>query len=116
MPMRPATPCSVPGCPRPAVSGGRCELHAREHRARQEANRPSAAARGYDARWRRIRAKFLKAHAECVECGAPATVADHIVPLSQGGTNDWDNLQPLCKRCHDRKTATVDGGGRDNLT
>lgn len=37
---------------------------------------------------------------------------DHIVPLSQGGTDDDDNLQILCVPCHEEKTKeelTVDG-------
>jgi 5-methylcytosine-specific restriction protein A len=29
---------------------------------------------------------------------------DHVVPLSDGGTNDIDNLQPLCVECHKKKT------------
>jgi len=35
---------------------------------------------------------------------------DHIVPVEQGG--DWFspmNHQTLCKPCHDRKTASLDG-------
>jgi RNA-directed DNA polymerase len=28
---------------------------------------------------------------------------DHIVPQSQGGTNNLDNLQVLHRHCHDRK-------------
>lgn len=28
---------------------------------------------------------------------------DHIIPLAQGGTNDWDNLQLLCIPCHTQK-------------
>lgn len=39
-----------------------------------------------------------------------AEVVDHITPLTAGGTNDESNLQALCKQCHDRKTATEDGG------
>jgi 5-methylcytosine-specific restriction protein A len=49
----------------------------------------------------------------CVACQrvgrvALATDVDHIVPLSAGGTNAADNLQPLCHSCHSRKTS----GGR----
>lgn len=39
-------------------------------------------------------------------------VLDHIVALSQGGTNDRENLQGLCKRCHDKKTAQESMAGR----
>jgi len=30
---------------------------------------------------------------------------DHIDPLYQGGNNNLDNLQALCRNCHGRKTA-----------
>ena len=28
---------------------------------------------------------------------------DHIIPLAEGGTWDWDNLQPMCIRCNNKK-------------
>lgn len=41
----------------------------------------------------------------CRICGSQATEADHIVPVSQGGTNDPDtNGQGLCTIHHQRKT------------
>lgn len=33
-----------------------------------------------------------------------ATVPDHIIPLTLGGTEDADNIQCLCEECHDKKT------------
>lgn len=72
--------------------------------------RASPSQRGYDAKWRRIRAAFLKAHPNCDACGAPASHVDHRTPLRDGGSNKWDNLQPLCASCHSRKTAAQDGG------
>lgn len=97
MPRRFSRPCSQPGCP---------NLECREHRRpRRAGRRPSAAARGYGRRWQRLRKMFLRANPLCVECGAAASEVDHIIPLRQGGSNRWDNLQALCKSCHSRKTA-----------
>jgi len=37
-----------------------------------------------------------------------ATVPDHIVPLSLGGTDEDDNIQCLCDPCHKLKSARED--------
>jgi len=84
-------------------------------RSRPKDVRPSATQRGYDARWQRYRAWFL-AQPQNVLCAAcrreVATVVDHIRPHKGDHDRFWDaqNHQPLCKSCHDRKTATEDGG------
>lgn len=46
----------------------------------------------------------------CLACGENKPLsADHIVPLSKGGTNYITNIQPLCGSCNTRKNAkTID--------
>lgn len=41
----------------------------------------------------------------CVSCGRGdlPLAADHIVPLSKGGPDTADNIQPLCKPCNSSK-------------
>lgn len=42
---------------------------------------------------------------QCVECGARGTEVDHVVPRSEGGTDDLSNLSTKCVYHHRRKTA-----------
>ena len=45
----------------------------------------------------------------CAHCGTTeGLTVDHILALTNGGTNDVENLQLLCVPCHKRKTAQVD--------
>jgi hypothetical protein len=42
----------------------------------------------------------------CLACGERKPLTeDHIVPVSLGGTDDIDNIQPLCLECNSRKNA-----------
>ena len=120
MPKRAAKPCAYPGCPNLVRSGGRyCKEHKRERRVQSDAQRGTAAQRGYGARWRRLRKMILSkqplcadpfgVHAERGEI-VVATEVDHIVPKKYGGTDAVDNLQALCKSCHSRKTRGESGG------
>lgn len=108
MPYRPIGPCAAHPCRGRATHGRYCEQHARQNR--RPDNRPSASRRGYDAKWRRVRAAYLRGHKDCVVCGEQATEVDHVVALKDGGTHQWSNLQAMCKTHHSRKTAVSDGG------
>lgn len=119
MPAATDRPCGYPLCP--ALVSGKaryCVIHARDLGAR-----PSAAERGYDARWRRFRAAFLRRyplcgmrpvgtvrtdHSACQASGLvrAATVVDHITPVT--GPDDPTFYQEgahqaLCETCHNRK-------------
>lgn len=114
MPARPKRPCNRPGCRR-LTTERYCEEHMREYRQRQDRERGTAHERGYDARWRRARAVYLREHPLCVRCEregriTPATVVDHIVPHKGDMELFWDreNWQPLCARHHNIKTARED--------
>lgn len=109
MPTKPPQICPEPGCGKAGCT---------EHRRQQgyDARRGTAAQRGYDKRHRRWRIQVAtKARGLCEECHRRdilnvGTVADHIIPLSKGGTWEYSNGQWLCKPCHDRKTVKESRG------
>lgn len=66
--------------------------------------------RGYGTAWDRLRKLILQRDLHlCQPCQrngrvTVATQVDHIKPKAAGGTDDEDNLQSICKPCHDVKT------------
>ena len=101
-------------CPHghPPFTGSRCPVCAAQAKAAADARRPSSRARGYTRKWEEARAAFLKTHRQCVACGAPATVVDHVTPHKGDRKLFWDraNWAPMCTPCHGRKTVREDGG------
>jgi 5-methylcytosine-specific restriction endonuclease McrA len=69
----------------------------------------------YVMSWGKIRWMcFERDNFTCVKCGKAfndkmayydgVLNADHIIPVAEGGETTLDNLQTLCKECHDEKT------------
>ena len=112
MPYAPNRPCRHPGCTafcRPGFVY--CEKHQPVNS--RDRLRGTAAERGYDRDWQRVRSRYLKQHPLCVQClkegrYRAASVVDHIVPHRGNKELFWDrsNWQPLCKSCHDKKTGS----------
>jgi hypothetical protein len=64
------------------------------------------------ANWERLRLARLKIDSYLCQwpmCGAKANAVDHVIPASQGGGDDMDNLQSLCTPHHNAKTAREAG-------
>lgn len=99
-------PCSTPGCPNLVTTkAGRCD----QHKAEAEARRGTRHQRGYDSKWVRIRAQFLRFHPLCEWCGQAAKEVDHRD--GDNTHNKWVNLRPLCVPCHRQRTARDQPGG-----
>ncbi|MEG3092924.1 HNH endonuclease [Sphingomonas sp. PB1R3] len=68
----------------------------------------SISLRDQSAAYRRQRLAILSVEPLCRYCRAdhrltPATILDHIIALSLGGTNDISNLAPACRTCNNAK-------------
>ncbi|WP_293006856.1 HNH endonuclease signature motif containing protein [Nitrosomonas sp.] len=109
----------------------KCDKHKNTDRKAYDHVRGSSADRGYGHKWRKARDLYLGKNQCCVKCESlgfveNAVIVDHKIPpklkeAKDNGDPDririseklmWDrkNWQALCKSCHDRKTATEDGG------
>lgn len=122
MPQRALRACTVPGCSGLAAARGLCQEHAAQRQRHGGDERLSAARRGYDHRWRKLRRIVLSRRPLCSDpfhihksSGevVMATDVHHVVPLSSAAStrelNREENLMPLCHSCHSRITA---GGGQ----
>ena len=53
------------------------------------------------AEWKALCKKY---HYKCLCCGKRRKLtADHVIPVSKGGTSNIDNIQPLCGPCNSSK-------------
>lgn len=63
-------------------------------------------------RYQQFRNRFMRRNPLCAWCERQGVVRlademDHIVPVSEAPDRVWDleNLQGLCRECHEKKTA-----------
>lgn len=94
------TSCSAKACKRPAFAGKRSSNHGVVWRSRSA----TKAKRAFLA---------LPGNSRCWECSAPATVVDHIIPVStpEGAARlmDVTNWRPHCRACSCRQGARMGG-------
>jgi 5-methylcytosine-specific restriction enzyme A len=108
-PTSPPKPCAVPRCPELVSRGSRCDRHRKQATAEWEARsgRGGAAARGYDAGWRKVRAQVLADRPWCQHpgCERPAVDVHHIFPKRDGGPDRPENLLAYCHSHHSSATS-----------
>ena len=68
-------------------------------------------------RWQKVRELQLMKNPLC-KCGEIAAIADHVIELVDGGeAYSLDNLESMCRSCHNSKTAKVkrdrEGGSKN---
>ena len=107
MPYKPKKPCAYPGCPE-LTDGRYCAKHQKLiNKQYEKYDRNPADRKRYQGEWRKIRDRYIHDHPLCEKCleegrFTRAEHVHHILPLSQGGTNEEDNLMSVCKSCHSR--------------
>ena len=107
MPMKPKRPCSYPGCPR-LTDRQYCEEHQKVmNKDYEKYDRNPLTKKRYGRAWERIRRQYVQLHPFCELCleQGIATRVEHVhhkLPIEEGGSNDFDNLQSLCKSCHSK--------------
>lgn len=95
-------PCIEKGCPR-LTQGTRCDRHQLERDRELDGRRTGPHLRGgQTAKDREWAEQVLARDPVCRMCRRrKATVADHIIPIRDGGARfDLKNGQGLCRPCH----------------
>ena len=107
MPSAAPRPCSHPGCGVLVRDGtGRCPKHPKQSWSKK----PTAVKRITGRALQRLRAELFEREPLCRPCRlagrvTEATMRDHIKSVEEGGTDDLDNIQPICEACHAVKSA-----------
>ena len=116
MPTAPPRTCPTAGCP--GLWDGkrctRCNRKPKQHGWGDDKQRGTRHERGYDHRWVKLRAAYLRHHPYCERCETTegrivlATDVHHKIPFRGRGDPlrlAWDNLEALCEACHAKKSA-----------
>lgn len=101
----PRKACVEPRCPGYAMPGkARCPMH----QGARDAALAGRRLQFYDTNtWRELSRATLAANPVCVDCGGPATQADHLLSarLRPDLALEPSNVVSRCRRCHSARTS-----------
>ncbi len=98
---RASRPCSIPGCWQLAP----CPTHPKPAPWANSTRRERVGKSGWQQQ-RDAKRIITRHRGICHVCGKPgATIADHVIPMAEGGTDSDTNKRPIhAKPCHEAKT------------
>lgn len=102
-------PCRTPGCPNHSVFRGQCEQCAKIDNKQYDQVRQAEHTTTYDDRWRELSRAYRNQHPTCEMCEergiiTQSVLVHHKTPIDDGGGRlDLNNLQALCRDCHERR-------------
>jgi len=103
MPKKPKRYCNYPRC-KEKTDTTYCDQHDKLVKQRYDKQRETAVQRGYTTRWAKLRKMKVNRNPLCERCQIDGFITEtklvhHIDKNAKN--NDWNNLQSLCKHCHD---------------
>jgi len=113
MPTSAHKPCQHTGCAN-TTHKRYCDKHNKDHKTTHKWGsdkiRGNRHQRGYGSAWDKIRLIILKRdNYLCQTCSrsgrlSAGNTVDHIISKANGGTDEHNNLETICKPCHALKT------------
>jgi len=113
MPSSAPSPCRAIGCAAVVHRGGYCDKHTS---ARPKPKRKEGYTDRFTWTWRKVSRQVRLEEPFCRVCGRVSEQVDHIIPVTEGGDNDRENLQALCTSCHSKKTRRENSRRHDSST
>jgi 5-methylcytosine-specific restriction endonuclease McrA len=91
------------GCGRPVAKGNRCPTCKKQNSQRRKAEGRTGERGSTHASRQRRRNVLERANHRCFYCTASASIADHYIPLAEGGPDTEENMVAACVPCNSKK-------------